>query len=387
MTQSTAISFNPNTGWATTGIFWILVLAVLVVAKTIAIPIVCAIILALVLSPIRRGFNHVGLPSPLAAGLILLALGGLIILLAMLISETVAGSFPSFDQLVPDTTRKLEELTGLVEPVTRASEQIEAIAAQPSDVDEVVIRRGSLLSLLAEGTPQFFSMVVLTVTLTFFLLASGEMFYEKLVQVMPTLRDKTKAIAITRSIERHLSCYLLTITIINAGLGIAVGSAMWAVGMPNPVLFGLAAFILNYIPYLGALSGVAITFLIGLLAFETVGAAAIPALIYWFLTSFEGQILTPFLVGRRLKLNAVVVFISLAVCAWLWGFAGMILSTPMLIALKAFSDRIPQLGGLGTFLGQRETISRQDGLLLSRFIPYEEADVSQTADPIKTPST
>lgn len=373
MTTGPALQLETKSpGWAIIGIFWIMALATLVFAKTIAIPIAIAIMLALVLSPIRRGLNIIGMPSPIAAGVILICLSVLVVLLLLVISETVGRNLANFNEIIPNAIRKLEELTGLVEPVVQASEQIDAMTAENSDVDEVVVRRSSLLSLMAQGTPHFFGMLMLSVTLAFFLLASGEMFYEKLVQVMPTLRDKTKAVAIARSIERHLSCYLLTITLINAGLGVAVGVTMWALGLPNPILFGIAAFVLNYIPYLGALTGVAVAFLVGLLSFETVGAAAVPALAYWFLTSLEGQLLTPFLVGRRLKLNAVVVFLSLALWAWLWGFAGMILSTPMLIALKAFSDRIPDLSGLGTFLGQREHVSESDGLLLSRFLPYDE---------------
>lgn len=359
--------------WSSIGIFLILSLGALVFAKTIAIPIASAILVALVLSPIRRGLNVLGLPSPFAAGIILITLSVILGLLAFVVSDALGRSITDLDQFLPDAIRKLEELTGLVQPVVQASEQIEAMTTDTGDVEEVVVRRDSILSLVAQGTPQFFGMLMLSATLAFFLLASGDMFYEKLVQVMPTLRDKAKAVAIARSIERHLSCYLLTITLINAGLGVAVGLAMWALGMPSPVLFGIAAFGLNYIPYLGALTGVGVTFLIGLLTFETVGVAFIPALVYWFLTSFEGQFLTPFLVGRRLKLNAVMVFLSLALWAWLWGFAGMILSTPMLIALKAFSDRIPSLSSLGVFLGQRETVSDADGLLLQRFIPYEES--------------
>jgi predicted PurR-regulated permease PerM len=199
------------------------------------------------------------------------------------------------------------------------------------------------------------------------------MFYEKLVQVMPTIKDKARAVAIARSIEKHLSCYLLTITIINAGLGLSIGLAMAACGMPSPILIGLMAFFLNYIPYVGALGGVAITFFVGLLTQDAVGAAAIPALIYWGLTTLEGQFLTPVLVGRRLKLNPVVVFLSLAVWAWLWAVPGMFLSTPILIALKALSDRIPNMQLLSKFLAQRDDVSAKDGLIISRFLPYEDA--------------
>lgn len=383
MSTSPQIQPTSRADWAIVGIFWILALGALVLAKAIAIPIATAVLMALVLSPVRRWLNHLGAPSPVAAFAILAGLGAVVFGLGVAISDTLTTHIGELDVVIENAVRKLETITGLVEPVVQASEQIDAIANEPG-AEEVVVRRPSMLSILAQGTPQFFATLTLAVTLLFFLLASGEMFYEKLVQVMPTLKDKANALAIARSIERHLSSYLFTITLINAGLGVAVGLAMWALGMPYPVLFGIAAFILNYIPYLGALGGVGMTFIVALLEFETPGAAAVPAVTYWVLTSLEGQFMTPYLVGRRLKLNAVVVFLALAVWAWIWGFAGMVLSTPMLIGMKAFSDRIPQLSGLGTFLGKRNSVSEEDGLMLRRFIPDDEECQRRDALPAET---
>jgi predicted PurR-regulated permease PerM len=362
-----------HTNWAQTGIFFILAVAVLLFAKNLFMPIVFALILALVLSPIRRFMNHLCIPSGIAAAIIMISLVGVIFSIGTMGSMAMQSQMGAIQTLIPDALARLEELTGLVQPVVDASEQIEVLTTQTEPTAEVVLKEENILSLIAQGTPATFAMVMLGVTLAFFLIASGYMFYEKLVQVMPTIKDKARAVAIARSIEKHLSCYLLTITIINAGLGLSIGLAMAACGMPSPILIGLMAFFLNYIPYVGALGGVAITFFVGLLTQDAVGAAAIPALIYWGLTTLEGQFLTPVLVGRRLKLNPVVVFLSLAVWAWLWAVPGMFLSTPILIALKALSDRIPNMQLLSKFLAQRDDVSAKDGLIISRFLPYEDA--------------
>lgn len=373
--------------YAIIGLFWIAVFGALIYAQTLFIPIAVAILIALVMSPIRRGLNKLGLPSGLAATLIMVGLGAATFLLGSAAWAAIQMQGADFNTIIPDALRRLEELTGIIQPVVEASEQIDNIVVD-QETQQVAVQTTSIFSVIAQGTPTLVGMTILGVTLAFFLIASGDMFYEKLVQVMPTLRDKARAVAIARSLEKHLSCYLLTITCINAGLGLAVGMTMWALGMPSPLLFGLLAFFMNYIPYLGALVGVALTFLVGLLTFDTIGAATIPALAYLGLTSLEGQFLTPTLVGRRLKLNAVVVFLSLAVWAWLWSIVGMFLSTPILITLKACADRIQGLSAIGEFIGERDKLSRKDGLILKRFIPYEEEILSdQSPDPSTTPIT
>ena len=357
--------------WSSVGIFWILLAGALVIAQSIIIPLVLAILVTLVFNPIRRALNHIGISSGVAAFIFVFCSILVFSIIGASVYSTLYSRAGDIETLVPDAIAKLEQLTGLIQPVIEASEQIDSLVPE-NDADEVVVQTSSFFSLVAQSTPTMLGMIVLNVTLVFFLLASGDMFYEKLVLVMPTVRDKARALAIAHSIEKHLSCYLLTITIINAGLGLCVGLAMWAMGMPNPTLFGVMAFLLNFIPYLGAMAGVALTFFVGLLSFDAVLAAAIPALVYFMLTSLEGQFITPIMVGRRLKLNAVVVFLSLAVWAWLWSIPGMFLSTPILIVLKAFSDRLPELSAINSFIAERDNISRKDGLILKRFIPYEE---------------
>jgi predicted PurR-regulated permease PerM len=189
--------------------------------------------------------------------------------------------------------------------------------------------------------------------LLLFLLASGDMFYEKIVHVMPTFKDKRRAVRIVYDIERKLSRYLFTITAINAGLGASIGASMWLIGMPNPLLFAVIGFAFNYVPYLGALSGIAVAAIVGLVTFDGAAQAFLPAVVYFALTAIEGQFVTPYFVGRRLEMNSVVIFLSIALGAWLWSVMGMLLAVPLLVTIRAFCEHIPRLEPVGGFLSAR----------------------------------
>ena len=206
-----------------------------------------------------------------------------------------------------------------------------------------------LMTLLPAAAVQ----VVLVLVLLFFLLASGDMFYEKIVHVVPRFRDKRRAMRIAHGIERQLSRYLLTITLVNAGLGVAVGLAMWAFGMPDPLLFGVIAWLFNYVPYVGAIGGSVLVFVVGLLTFDGVWLALLPGLVYYALTALEGQFITPYFLGRSLKLNQVVVFVTIAFWAWLWSVVGMLIAVPVLVAIATVCKSIPALEPLADFLSAR----------------------------------
>jgi len=196
--------------------------------------------------------------------------------------------------------------------------------------------------------------ILFTLVLLFFLLASGDLFYAKIVEAMPTLRDKRRALRIAHDVERKLSRYLFTITLINVGLGVAIGLAMWALGMPNPLLFAVLGCFLNYVPYVGALFGVGVAFVVGMIALDGAGSALVAAGVYLALTSIEGQLVTPWFVGRSLKLNTVVVFVSVTLWAWLWSVVGMLVATPLLVVIKTLCEHIPALQPLGRFLSGRD---------------------------------
>jgi predicted PurR-regulated permease PerM len=194
------------------------------------------------------------------------------------------------------------------------------------------------------------STAAVTFVLLLFLLASGPMFYEKMINVLPTFRDKKRALAIAYDVEREVSQYLLTITLINISFGIYIAAVMTIVGMPSPVLWGVAALLLNYIPYVGALTGIAMVSVVALISFDSISYALIAPLLYFAAAILEGQFFTPMFLGRRLELNSVAILIFVAMWGWLWGIVGAIIAVPFLVLIKVFCDHFEGLAGIGEFL-------------------------------------
>lgn len=370
-----------NARWAMIGIFLIMAFGALSVAQLVFIPIVTAVILALVFSPVRRALGKLGIGPGLAATLIFVSALSAVALIIYAASDTLAQRLNNAPEIMEQAELEIRELLGTVQPMLDATEKMSEIGGEPAK-ETVVIREPGFFVLAAKATPEAFGQIVITLTLAFFLIASGDLFYEKLVQSMPTFKDKRRALQIARDIEAQLSNYLFTITAINAGVAVLVGLVAWGFGLPDPVLFGVAAFLLNYIPYLGPIAGFAAMFLTGLVVLDSPFAALVPTFLYWLINTAEGQIVTPVMLGRRLRMNAVVVFLSFAVWAWLWGFMGMLLATPILLSLKVVADRVPGMSGLGKFLAARDDdMSTRDQRILSFIFRQKPAPVPVPSPP------
>jgi predicted PurR-regulated permease PerM len=337
------------------GIFLMLFVGALAYARDFLMPVVLAVLLQLVFSPVRRQLERWGLPSGLAATLIV---GTLVAGLAGGVAGLAVPAASWIDR-APEIGRELRwkvgQLRGMTEGVEEAAKQVDEIT-RPGDepgVQRVRVEEDGNALAIALSLPAVLAQVVFTLILLFFLLASGDMFYEKIVAVLPTFGDKRRAIRIAYDIERKVSRYLFTITLINAGLGLAIGIAMWWLGMPNPALFGILGFLLNYIPYVGALVGVASAVVVAIVSLDTLEQAFVVGAAYLALTSIEGQFVTPWFVGRNLRLNTVVVFLSVTLFAWLWSVVGMLVATPLLVAIRTFCEHVPGLQSLGHFLAAR----------------------------------
>ncbi len=341
--------------WAVVGIFLLLVIWGVGFARSFLMPVVLALLANLVLSPVRRQMGRIGIPAPAAAVGIVSSLVAVLVAGLLLLAEPVSEWMEDAPNIGYQIERKLEGVKGSVEPVvkaTKAAEKITKTEVEPG-VEEVVVREKSPMANLANIAPSIFAQTIFALVLLMFLLASGEMIYEKIVYVIPKISDKRRAMRVAHDIERTLSRYLFAITMINAGLGVAVGFTMYLLGMPQPILFGAMAFALNYIPYFGGLAGILIASVVAFLHFDPVGMVFAVAGSYFFLTTLEGQIITPLLVGKSLRMNTVVVFLAVAVWAWLWSVVGMFVAVPLLVSLKVFCDHFDRLRGLGNFLSAR----------------------------------
>ena len=243
-----------KTQWAVIGIFLIMAFGALSVAQSVFIPIVSALMLALVFSPVRRALGKLGIGPGLAATLISISAFSTVAFIIYAASGTLAQRLTNAPEIMEHAEREVRQLLGAVQPMLDATRKMTEMAGEPS-TETVAIRQPGFITLAAQGTPEVFGQIVITLTLAFFLIASGDLFYEKLVQAMPTFKDKRRALEIAREIEGHLSNYLFKITAINAAVAVLVGLVALGFGLPDPLLFCIAAFLLNYIPYLGPIAG------------------------------------------------------------------------------------------------------------------------------------
>jgi predicted PurR-regulated permease PerM len=168
---------------------------------------------------------------------------------------------------------------------------------------------------------------------------------------LPRFKDKRQAVAISQQIEEDISIYLATITMMNTFVGVAVALASWACGLGAPLLWGIIAFLLNYVPILGPTAGVILFLVTGLVTIDPLWAAFLPAALYLLIHLAEGETITPLLLARRFTVNPVLIVLGVVFWYWLWGIVGAVLATPMLAITKIVCERIERLKPLGHLIG------------------------------------
>ncbi len=351
-------------GWAVVGLFLIALLAALGYARAFVLPVLFAFMLALVLRPVVRFLARRGIPEFLTAVSLVMSVLTIFGLAFYFLSAPLSALLTDLPRIANEIEIKLIDFRSTSEQIQAVTEKIENLGRQdtpaPPEVQKVEVAQPGLLSSVAANAPDAAARALFALVLLLFLLSSGDLFYAKIVRAMPTFGDKKKALGIAHDIERELSRYLGTITLINIGLGTCVGLALWAIGIPNPVLWGVLAAVLNFIPYIGSLIGVALVGTIALGTLPTLAHAALAPLAYLALTTIEGQIVTPILVGRRLALNHVTLFLGIAFWGWLWGVVGMLFAVPLMVAVKIICSHIEGLETVSDFLSTEDDGDEDD---------------------------
>jgi predicted PurR-regulated permease PerM len=295
-------------------------LAVLVaayVASDIVLPLVFAIVLKLLLQPALRILEGLHIPRTIASLLLILALLGTIVGLGTVISGPARTWAAKLPEGIPRLQERLSFMREPIDTLQRFLQQVEDFGGTEPSPNAATLTQGpTLLSKLFTGVRHFASGFFTTVLFLFFLLVSGDIFLHRLVEILPRFRSKRQVVEISQQIESDVSAYLVTITIMNAAVGIATALAMWLTGVGDPILWGTVAFLLNYVPILGTAMGVLIFLLAGLLTHDTLWLALLPAGLYFGFHLIEGETVTPMLLARRFTLNPVLVIISLAF--WFW---------------------------------------------------------------------
>ncbi len=355
-----AITENTMRGtWALPGLLLLAILTVLFLARDIILPVVAALILRLVFLPLVRGLKKIFIPAPLGAGLIVLALLSGFVSGVYNLAEPASEWLDKAPQSLREIDSKLRKITGSVKNVATATAQVQDMTEKLTNGGvpqkkprEVIVKEPTIAGAFFYGAKDFMVSAISTLVLLYFLLASGDLFLRKTIAVTPRFSDKKRAVDIAQQVEAAVSRYLFTVAFINVVLGGSVALAMYLMGVPNPVLWGVMVCILNFIPYIGDIISFSVLTIVGLLTFDELWMSLSVPGVFYLLTAIEGYLITPLIVSRRLSLNPVVIILSVLFWGWMWGVPGALLAVPILVALKTVCDRVDSLQVLGEFLGE-----------------------------------
>ena len=322
-------------------------------AQSVILPILLAMFFALIGNPIIRGLHRLYVPRALGAVLVLAGgLAGTVALGSQLVqpaSEWARQVPRELKQLAP----KLRQVSKPVHAANEAAANI-ARATEAGDGKPVQVIRTEVnapyRSLTA--TPLILTSLLAVVLLTFFFMVYGENLQRNALSLLPSRQQKRVSVEIMQSIETEISRYVLTISLINILVGLALAAALYLLQVPlaEALLWGTMAAVLNFAPYVGPLIGIAIMLLMGFVAFDELWMSLLPAGIYLFLHTLEGQFLTPIVLGRQMRLSPLVLILALMAFGSLWGIIGLLLAVPLLVCVKIVLSRIDGLEGWARLL-------------------------------------
>ena len=337
------------------------VLYTLYFARSFLIPIVFALLLNFLLSPLIRRMAKMSIKPPLGAAFVV------VVLLAGMGWGAYQLATPAqrWAAVAPESFMKAQsKLRGIIKPMQQVSKNVEqaasAVGSPAGKAQEVVVQAGPSLSSRLFGTTQRVIAGLLEIfILLYFLLAGGDLFLQKLIKVLPHVSDKVKAVDIARATEATVSAYLTTTLLVNLVEGTLVALVLWLIGMPSVVLWGVIVFFLEFVPYLGAATAVVVLSVAGLTTFDQPAHALLVPGSFLAINMLQANLVTPLLLGHRLTLNPVAIFTGLAFFYWIWGVPGAFLAVPVLATFKIFCDNIESLAAIGEFLGQRDEEERR----------------------------
>jgi predicted PurR-regulated permease PerM len=326
---------------ATIGLFFFAAVLAVEYARPILLPVVSAFMLGMMLGPLSNIATRAGIPTFLSAILLwLLVIGvfyGLVILLSAPLVDW-AGKGPQLGEIIK------EKLQVLDRPLSAMHELRNAFFPQAEGQSELA--GFSFISMLQPAvtfvTPAIGQMIIFFGTLFFFLVGRTQL-RQFLVVFFAHREARLRMLRILNDIEHNLTSYLSLVTVINLAVGVMAFAVTYAVGLPNPVVWGVLGFLFNFVPYLGALIMEVVLLAAGLVSFPTLGQALIAPVVYLAFTTLEGHFVTPAIMGKHLLLNPLTVFLALVFWTWLWGPIGALLAVPLLIvAMVAISHLFPK---------------------------------------------
>lgn len=347
-------------GWINGALLALAAIYMMYFARALLLPVFLAVLVSMLLDPIVRALERIMVPKAVGAALVLLSI---VTLLGVTIVQ-VSAPAGTWIERAPVLKAQLEtKIRALRVPLAKAQEvtqDIEDMASVGTDTTPTVVVEGpSLLQRIFAEAQNAAVNIVVVVVLVYFLLARGDASYMRLLAAIRDPERREVWRTVLDDIQTNVAAYLLTVALINTALGVLTALAMMALGMPNPVLWGILAGVMNFIPYAGALVTLGVIGMVSLLTFDQWGTIALPPLAFLLLTGLEGQVVTPMVVGKRLTLEPVAVFVSILFWGWLWGLAGMLLAVPILASIKIAVHAVQPLHPFNALIGDEDPDARE----------------------------
>lgn len=324
---------------------------VLSIGSVVFLPFVAGLFLSMLLAPLAARMARIGVPNVLAALFALVIFIAAFLLLLAVILQPALDTFDRFPQMVAKISAELSELRGSFKWVEDLNRQLGRLAGSGTR-REVVIAGPTVIEQLALATPSVVIEILLTLLVTFFMIAARAKLMRGLLLENVAKGASVKAAQIMRAVQERVGTYIATVTVINTGVGVLVGFGAWAFGLEAPLMWGGLAAVLNFLPYVGPLIMVAALTLFGLGTQDNAFLGMLPALAFLGLHAVESNVVTPAILGRRFTMNPVLILFSISYFSWIWGVAGALLSIPILITLKALFDHIGSPNLVGFLFGE-----------------------------------
>jgi len=323
---------------ATIGIFAIALLAVMHYARPILLPVVLALTIGIALTPLSNRAKSYGLPPAISAVFLVAGLLAVISVVVVLLSDAVRDWIERAPELIAVLKQRLQLFDRPLAALNALRESIagpgEASAPFRFDLNTSILQ--PVLMLL---TPAVGQIIIFIGTLIFFL-ADPNSLKEYVVMFGQDRDTRLRSLRIVKDIERNLVGHFGVVTAVNLCLGLSLAIATWVIGLANPLVWGVMAAVLNYVPYIGAAMVIAALFAVGLMSFDTLTHALLAPGFYLVLATIEGQFIMPSILGRRLTMNPLTIFVAIAFWGWLWGALGALLAVPLLIVGMVFIKHI-----------------------------------------------
>lgn len=326
---------------ALAGLFLISVVAALYVGKPFFLPVVMAFVTGTMLSPAASFLERRGVPRALAAVLIVVTVTAVVAFVVGLIASPAM----EWSTRLPELAARLKDKLHLFDRPLALWQELQSMVGGSESWPALQLPKFDWVQPTLEFlSPTFTEFLLFFATLILFI-ASWRDLRRALIMTFSDHDARLRTLRIINEIEVHLGNYLLTVTLINIGVGVATGLVCALTGMPNPAGLGALAATLNFIPIIGPVAMFVVLVVVGLVAFPTISGGLMAALAFGGLTFLEGHFVTPTIIGRRLALNALAVFLALAFWTWLWGPMGAFLSSPLLIVALILKEHLMPADG------------------------------------------